>query len=304
MTNSLPGFDEPGLFEHPFSNSLEETHLAKDPFGEGYVVRYWNGSLCLPQTALYNNNALQWLLELIYVVTPHRLFDRCLRLDIYPSEYLLLRNVLDLEDWSLVLARVKPEVLAVSLSHLLNPGLYQEWIMMTPSLQDYGSASDPMMKQFYNRVTEDLNFKVEGYAKDLASTLKVGMGLDELPNISPLRLLHWAERGQIDLTALFKLCQSPALDACSFLMSRMHVYGLGLLHMATFCPSELERMRSQLGPIIDPTEPGADQAAHEWQMKVTAMHLADYTEAKISDLKNRDEDSSFTQAEFNALFNL
>lgn len=301
MTNSLPGFDEPGIFEN------QETHLAPNKYSEGYVVRYWNETLCMAQTALYNDDALDYLQHLIKVVTPHRLMQSCLALDVYPSEYLHLRKIIPLEDWSLVIAQSRPEVVAVCFAHLLHPELYREWIMMVPDFNSYDRTTDPFMYQLYGDICEHINQKVEGFAKELVPELKVGLGLDELAQMSPHKALYLAEHGQLDLTAIFKLCQSPAIDACTFLMARMNTYQLGMLHMATFNPKELETMKGRLGPIIKP-EKGVDLDALDRQMKTTAAFLTSYTDHVLHELLVKKETEplaeTFTNDEFNALFGL
>jgi hypothetical protein len=267
-------------------------------------VRYWNNSLCLPQTALYNDNALQWLSELIWAVSPYRILQRCIALDCYPSEYLLLRDTLPLEDWSLVLGQVRPEVLALCFMSQYAIDKYRQLVLKAPSFEAYGRSSDAMSQLIYRQAGDEIDAQVAQYLPQLAQELATSdPNLDNLYTISPLKLLWLSEHGQVNLRTLFALCQSAALDACTLQMGRMNLYSVGFLHMATFATQEFKAMQEKMGPAIDPTPPVVDKPGLDRQMKIMAYALSAYVDGQVANLKTRDE-ADFSESEFKALFNL
>lgn len=303
MANMLPGPDGPGLFEHPLYGVLE-THQVKNPFdedGDSVFWRYSNGSLCLVQTALGNNNSLQFLKELIWAVAPHNLLYRCIALDCYPSEYLLLADMMSIEQWSLVLGQARPEIVALCLSHLYNRELYANWLYSMP---DPKAATDPLFAMIQAQICESVDKLIIGYATVLATVMLTGdESLDKIPSLGLLQMLYLAQHQRLDLTALFKLEHSLKKFVCMWQVARMHIYQVGLLHMASFHPEELEKLFAKLGAIINPELPRADTALYQKQALVANKVIADYVEGLLAELKPEVE-PDFTEADFKALFNL
>lgn len=300
MTNSMPGPDGPGLFINSYTGVELETHLALAR--QGTVVRYWNESLCLAQTAVYNDTVLGHFLELVYVVTPHRLLQHCISLDCYPVEYLFLRDCMEVEQWSLVMARIRPEVLAVCFMAQYDLNQYRSLVLTLP-LQEM--MQDPVGHAYGEEIYAQINAQAEAYAKTLAEgELKLGGQIGQLNRTSLMRLLMYYQDGRLNLRELFALTYSPAKDAATLMMSRARIYHVALCHMATFNPATLRDLYRQLGTVIDPTQPGADKAEHEQQQRLVARVMTDYVQAQETALKQVPVETGFSDSDFKALFNL
>jgi hypothetical protein len=218
------------------------------------------------------------------------------RLD--PAEFLLVRDELDLQRWSLLIGLSPPETIALCLMAKYDRSRFEALILLSQKI------NTEVQGDVHNEMVTDLLGRYLSEIRSRLLSAGIARRLHELSGWTPIELMYRRQKSGLNLSNFFLLAQQLKADSLSLVFSWPPKAIFLLTHWARFDPEGLEALAERLDPIPRPDGFRTESSRLSHLTALLDREIADYMLAQQQLLSGLSFESEYTDEDWRSLFDL